>query len=62
MPERYTPEEFLAQAADVMSFSTPEMRRHLLTLARACADVTYPEALPAELEAELKTQEKRWLS
>jgi hypothetical protein len=60
MTKTLSAEEFVQQVSDALPHSVAAEREQLLRYARAWADVSYPEQLPAELNERLKTLEAAW--
>ncbi len=58
--ETLSAEEFAEKVSAALSASVAAERERLLRYARAWADVSYPEQLPAELNERLKTLEAAW--
>lgn len=57
-----TPDEFVNAVADALPSSSKTEASRLLQHARAWADITYPDGLPAALDDRLTKLEDQWQS
>jgi len=57
----FTADEFVGRVTSLLPELIASERFRLLTYARAWADVSYPERLPAELDSHLQKLEGAWL-